>query len=101
MSLVFQFNPERNILKGGQFYNRNPTANDKVHVLVSVIDASKVEKMKNEIEETLQDIREEANDLGESRNHHVSSFLHGVEHPKVPMKSKCMFQVFFLSHRVE
>ncbi|XP_010735598.2 interferon-induced protein 44 isoform X1 [Larimichthys crocea] len=60
----YTFNPERNILKGGQFYNRNPTANDKVHVLVSVIDASKVEKMKNEIEETLQDIREEANDLG-------------------------------------
>ncbi|KAG7999323.1 Interferon-induced protein 44 [Nibea albiflora] len=58
------FNPERNIIKGGEFYIRNPTANDKVHVLVSVIDADMIQRMEKEVQETLQDIREEAIDLG-------------------------------------
>ncbi|XP_028460480.1 interferon-induced protein 44-like [Perca flavescens] len=59
----YTFNPERKISKEDQYYNPAPTANDKVHVLVCVVDASAVSQMSPKAIETLQDIREEASDL--------------------------------------
>ncbi|KAF1377040.1 hypothetical protein PFLUV_G00217750 [Perca fluviatilis] len=60
----YTFNPESKISKEDQYYNRDPTANDKVHVVVCVIDASTVSQMSPKAVETLQDIRDEASDLG-------------------------------------
>uniref|UniRef100_A0A8D0D573 G domain-containing protein n=1 Tax=Sander lucioperca TaxID=283035 RepID=A0A8D0D573_SANLU len=59
----YTFNPESKILKEDRYYNAAPTANDKVHVLVCVVDASRVHLMSPKAIETLQDIREEASDL--------------------------------------
>ncbi|XP_051264784.1 interferon-induced protein 44-like [Dicentrarchus labrax] len=60
----YTFNPECKISKDDQHYNTSPTVNDKVHVLVSVIDASKVSLMSHEVLEVMLDIREEAKELG-------------------------------------
>ncbi|XP_078131479.1 interferon-induced protein 44-like isoform X1 [Sander vitreus] len=59
----YTFNPECKISKEDRYYNAAPTANDKVHVLVCVVDANTVSQMSPKAIETLQDIREEASDL--------------------------------------
>ncbi|XP_026163984.1 interferon-induced protein 44-like isoform X1 [Mastacembelus armatus] len=58
------FNPERKLLKEDRYYNRAPGLNDRVHILVFIIDANTESLMKQEIVETIQDIRDEAIDLG-------------------------------------
>ncbi|GAA6231657.1 interferon-induced protein 44-like [Lates japonicus] len=60
----YTFNPECKLSKDNRFYNKSPTSKDKVHVLVSVIDASTEGLMSEEVAETLQDIRDEASELG-------------------------------------
>ncbi|TDH00806.1 hypothetical protein EPR50_G00192470 [Perca flavescens] len=59
----YTFNPECKISKEDPKYNPDPTANDKVHILLCVVDASAVSQMSPKAIETLQDIREEASDL--------------------------------------
>lgn len=66
-NFIFQFNPECKISKNDPCYNDDPTASDKVHIMVCVIDANKVSLMKNDVVETLRDIRDEASELGETR----------------------------------
>lgn len=65
---LFQFNPESKLSKDDQFYNESPTANDKVHVLVCVIDANTASQIRDETVKKIRDIRMEASDLGENRN---------------------------------
>ncbi|XP_076612308.1 interferon-induced protein 44-like isoform X3 [Chaetodon auriga] len=59
----YRFNPQSRLSEDDRFYNKSPTANDKVHVLVCVIDASKL-SMKEEVLQKIKDIRAEASDLG-------------------------------------
>ncbi|XP_028460527.1 interferon-induced protein 44 [Perca flavescens] len=59
----YTFNPESKISKEDRYYTRAPTANDKVHILLCVVDASTVSQMSPKAIETLQDIREDASDL--------------------------------------
>lgn len=63
---VFQFNPESKLSKDNQFYNKAPTANDEVHVLVCVIHANTVSQMPEETVRKIQDIRMEANELSKT-----------------------------------
>ncbi|KAF1377031.1 hypothetical protein PFLUV_G00217660 [Perca fluviatilis] len=51
------------VVRGVPFYNNHPTDNDKVHVLVCVIDANTVTCMHKEIEEKIRQIRIEATHL--------------------------------------
>lgn len=60
----YKFNPEDSLSKTDWFYKKNPTINDKVHVLVSVIDANKVNLLSVNVKQTIQDMRDEATDLG-------------------------------------
>ncbi|XP_026196872.1 interferon-induced protein 44-like [Anabas testudineus] len=60
----YTFNPECKISKEDRFYNETPTINDKVHVLVLVIDANRQTLMRKEVVDMIQDIRDEASDLG-------------------------------------
>ncbi|XP_070844125.1 interferon-induced protein 44-like [Chaetodon trifascialis] len=60
----YRFNPESKLSEDDRFYNKSPTANDKVHVLVCVIDANKLSTMKEEVLQKIRDIRKEASDLG-------------------------------------
>lgn len=60
----YTFNPESSLSKTDPFYNANPTINDKVHILVSVIDANTAHLLGKHVEETIQDIRDEATELG-------------------------------------
>lgn len=64
--------------KEDRHYNESPDDNDKVHVLVYVLDASTISVLlkDKDIMDTIQDIREDATDLGERRNPHVYYFLH-------------------------
>ncbi|XP_017157590.1 interferon-induced protein 44-like [Poecilia reticulata] len=58
----YTFNPESSLSKTDPFYNKNPTINDKAHILVTVIDANtKLDKI---VVETIQEIRDKATDLG-------------------------------------
>ena len=71
-----QFNPESTLSeKDLTFYNKHPTANDKVHVLVCVIDANTVSEMSDEIQDKIHNIRMEASKLSESRNMFILSYL--------------------------
>ncbi|XP_043963099.1 interferon-induced protein 44-like isoform X2 [Gambusia affinis] len=61
----YTFNPEKALSKDNPLhYNQNPTIDDKVHILVSVIDADKVILLGNPVVEIIQDIRDEATELG-------------------------------------
>ncbi|MEQ2312567.1 hypothetical protein AMECASPLE_032392 [Ameca splendens] len=60
----YKFNPESSLSETDQFYNKTPNVNDKVHVLVSVIDADKVNLLSDNVVEIIQDIRDDATDLG-------------------------------------
>ncbi|XP_039637487.1 interferon-induced protein 44-like [Perca fluviatilis] len=60
----YEFNPESTLSeKDLTFYNKHPTANDKVHVLVCVIDANTVSEMSDEIQDKIHNIRMEASKL--------------------------------------
>lgn len=67
-NFVFQFNPASKLSEDDPFYNKNPSTNDTVHVLVLVIDANTVSVMSGEVVQKIQEIRREASDLGENRN---------------------------------
>ncbi|KAM9354638.1 interferon-induced protein 44-like [Pholidichthys leucotaenia] len=60
----YVFNPECHISKEDRLYNRDPADNDKVHVLVSVLDSNTVSMTKNNTVEAILDVREEAFELG-------------------------------------
>ncbi|KAL3052045.1 hypothetical protein OYC64_004745 [Pagothenia borchgrevinki] len=59
----YTFNPERRISMDDPFLNLKPSANDKVHVLVFVIDANKFSQMNEKAVEMLLDIIDEARRL--------------------------------------
>ncbi|XP_054474078.1 interferon-induced protein 44-like [Anoplopoma fimbria] len=59
----YTFNPESKLTKDDPYYNNAPNVNDKVHVLVSVIDADTVARMDDKVLTALWEIREEASDL--------------------------------------
>ncbi|XP_065326285.1 interferon-induced protein 44-like [Pelmatolapia mariae] len=59
----YTFNPENKLSKGDRYYNRTPTENDKVHILVCVVDANTVSLMNDATVEAIQDVRDEAADL--------------------------------------
>ncbi|MED6260936.1 hypothetical protein ATANTOWER_031663 [Ataeniobius toweri] len=60
----YKFNPDSSLSETDPFYNKTPNVNDKVHVLVSVIDADKVHLLSDKVVEIIQDIRDDATDLG-------------------------------------
>ncbi|XP_070844202.1 interferon-induced protein 44-like [Chaetodon trifascialis] len=60
----YRFNPESKLSEDDRFYNKSPTANDKVHVLVCVIDANNLSIMSDKVLQKIRDIRAEASDLG-------------------------------------
>ncbi|KAM8725342.1 interferon-induced protein 44-like [Acanthopagrus schlegelii] len=60
----YQFNPASKLSENNPFYNKNPSTNDRVHVLVLVIDANTVSVMSGETVKKIRDIRREASDLG-------------------------------------
>ncbi|XP_038583576.1 interferon-induced protein 44-like [Micropterus salmoides] len=60
----YRFKPESPLSEGDQFYNKYPTANDKVHVLVCVINANIVSGMTYLTIEKIRNIRLEASNLG-------------------------------------
>ncbi|XP_030261226.1 interferon-induced protein 44-like isoform X1 [Sparus aurata] len=60
----YTFNADCKISKEDRHYNTSPTLNDKVHVLVCVIDANTTSLIKDEVLMGIQDIRDEASELG-------------------------------------
>ncbi|XP_078131476.1 interferon-induced protein 44-like [Sander vitreus] len=59
----YRFNRDSRMSEDDPFYNNHPTDNDKVHVLVCVIDANTITCMHKEIEEKIRNIRKEATHL--------------------------------------
>nr|XP_024655110.1 interferon-induced protein 44-like [Maylandia zebra] len=59
----YVFNPENKLSKGDRYYNRTPTENDKVHVLVCVVDTNTASLMSDATVEAIQDVRDEATEL--------------------------------------
>ncbi|XP_038583574.1 interferon-induced protein 44-like [Micropterus salmoides] len=60
----YRFKPESPLSEGDQFYNKYPTANDKVHVLVCVINANTVSRMTELTVQNIRNVRMEASNLG-------------------------------------
>ncbi|XP_078131478.1 interferon-induced protein 44-like [Sander vitreus] len=59
----YRFNPESALSDDDQFYNEQPTNNDKVHVLVCVINANTLSQMSEKTVEKIRNIRIEARKL--------------------------------------
>ncbi|CAK6964887.1 interferon-induced protein 44-like [Scomber scombrus] len=57
------FNHKSPLSEGNKRYNPNPTLDDKVHVLVFVVDAGKVSLMQEDVVKKMKDIRQAACDL--------------------------------------
>ncbi|XP_062295289.1 interferon-induced protein 44-like [Scomber scombrus] len=59
----YTFNHKSPLSEGNKRYNPNPTLDDKVHVLVFVVDAGKVSLMQEDVVKKMKDIRQAACDL--------------------------------------
>ncbi|CAI5675142.1 unnamed protein product [Oreochromis niloticus] len=60
----YKFNPQSSLSEHDHDYNKEPTLNDKVHVLVSVIDANKAKLLSDGIIKQMRDVRFAARDMG-------------------------------------
>ncbi|PWA14341.1 hypothetical protein CCH79_00018487 [Gambusia affinis] len=60
----YKFHPQSALSETDPFFNRNPTINDKAHILVTVFDASTINQLEETVAETIQEIRDEATELG-------------------------------------
>ncbi|KAL3987226.1 polyadenylate-binding protein 2 [Sarotherodon galilaeus] len=60
----YKFNPESSLSEHDHDYNKEPTVNDKVHVLVCVIDANKVKLLSDDIMKKMRDVRLAASGMG-------------------------------------
>lgn len=61
---LFQFKPDRGLTEDDQYYNKDPSENDKVHVLVFVVPANTAGSLSDGVLQKMNKIREEARDLG-------------------------------------
>lgn len=68
---MFQFSRNSQLSAGSGFYNRAPTNNDKVHVLVCVFPADILFPLSDNVVRMIQQIRLEARDLGEHKSLHL------------------------------
>ncbi|XP_075315890.1 interferon-induced protein 44-like [Odontesthes bonariensis] len=59
----YNFNPVSPLSEGDRHYNKNPTPNDRVQVLVCVVPADTLSIMSNEVVQKFRNIREEASNL--------------------------------------
>ncbi|XP_026019489.1 interferon-induced protein 44-like [Astatotilapia calliptera] len=60
----YTFNPQSSLSEHDHKYNKEPTLNDKVHVLVSVLDANKIKLMSDDIIKQMRTVRLAARDMG-------------------------------------
>ncbi|KAG9333850.1 hypothetical protein JZ751_010000 [Albula glossodonta] len=61
---VLEHTPEVALSDDDPYYRKNPSLDDQVHCLITVVAADKVALMKDETVKTLKDIRLAARDLG-------------------------------------
>ncbi|XP_066511950.1 interferon-induced protein 44-like [Hoplias malabaricus] len=59
----YTFNPVRPLAKGSPEYNSDPSLNDQVHCLVSVLPADKISLISDEVIKKMRAVRERARDL--------------------------------------
>ncbi|KAI4873961.1 hypothetical protein NFI96_008783 [Prochilodus magdalenae] len=64
VSFTKKFQPEASISENNKDYISNPTLNDQIHCLISVVAADKVTIMKDEVIQKMKAIRAEASKLG-------------------------------------
>ncbi|XP_025762727.1 interferon-induced protein 44-like [Oreochromis niloticus] len=60
----YKFNPQSSLSEHDHDYNKVPTLNDKVQVLVSVIDASRMEFLSDDLIKQMKAVRLAASDVG-------------------------------------
>uniref|UniRef100_A0A3B4ENE1 Ig-like domain-containing protein n=1 Tax=Pygocentrus nattereri TaxID=42514 RepID=A0A3B4ENE1_PYGNA len=60
----YEFKPEQPMSEDNRYYISDPTLNDKIHCLVSVIAADKITFMDNDVIQKIKTIRAEASKLG-------------------------------------
>lgn len=63
-NMSFQFDPEKTINENDSKYNPNPSLQDRIHCLVSVLPADTVSQMDESMFRQMRTVREAARDLG-------------------------------------
>ncbi|XP_030261219.1 interferon-induced protein 44-like [Sparus aurata] len=95
----YEFNLKSKLSVDDAFYNMIPSTNDKVQVLVLVIDANTVSMMSNEIVQKIRDIRREARDLGIPQ---VAIFTKIDEaFPEIKKNLKDVYKARYLKEKME
>uniref|UniRef100_I3KRB2 G domain-containing protein n=1 Tax=Oreochromis niloticus TaxID=8128 RepID=I3KRB2_ORENI len=96
----YRFNPECKLSKDDRHYNSSPSDSDKVHILVFVIDASTISSMKQENMEVIEDIRDEANEMGKSTLNRIRIISVDEACPKISRDIRNVYKSVSLKKKI-
>ncbi|XP_054879992.1 interferon-induced protein 44-like isoform X2 [Poeciliopsis prolifica] len=101
----YKFHPQSALSENDPFFNKNPTINDKAHILVTVFDANTINLLDETIAETIQEIRDEANEQGIPHVAIITKIDEACPEIKEDLKNLCQSRVILekiqaLSRRV-
>lgn len=92
-TILFQFNPLKQLRENDVDYNKHPSVDDKVHCLVTVVSADKITFLPEDLIKKMTDIMDHATEMGSFVNmwslntfEIVMTAKNGLLHFKIDLK---------------